>query len=113
MNEYKIGQGSHGMSASLILGGECDISENSVSYWCSGIFNSDLVIMKDTDEGAKLNSMILDVSKHYLINSYIDSLIIKLIPIETVYYHLKQVKAESIELGKTELRSDLRDLLKF
>lgn len=108
-----IGKGNYGHTAIKVFDIDHDnISQNNVSYWVHNcIFDCDLVIFKNTNEGKKLTNLIKKNVSSMEFNKFLDSIVLKKINIENVYTAIKNISDESYELGKRNKITEIKDVL--
>lgn len=104
LRDIKIGEGNTGCSAVVVFGIKNNtlnnISENNVSFWIhNAIFDCELKIMKDTEEGQILKNKIDTGESIEIINRFIDNQVIKRISITDIYQGLKEAHYKGFNEG--------------
>lgn len=104
LRDIKIGSGNYGCSAVVVSGIRNDdlnnISENNVSFWIDhAIFDCELKIMKNTEEGKILKTKIDNGESIEIINRFIDNQVIKRISITDIYQEIEEVYNKGFNKG--------------
>lgn len=109
-----IGIGERGCSATRVfdIEGEHSISHNDNSYWINDVYlGLGMTIYKNTDEGQKLIQMIQDKVGLEAINSWLEDLLIKHIPVDKLKQAVDMALGESFNAGKNSKMIEMREVL--
>jgi hypothetical protein len=114
MDDIKIGKGEHGYSAIHVfrIKGDHNISENRVSFWVHNlILGLEIVVMKETKEGKRLQAMVDAQKPLSQILNYLDTLVIRHVKTEILKKKIRQSNKESFKLGMETKAKQLRKML--
>lgn len=109
-----IGSGEKLSGAMLVtsLGLDHHISENSNSYWIGdaylGVF---MTIYKDTKEGKKLAEMIKEKKSLKQINAWLDTVVLKYLPIAKLKERIEAEKTRMFKEGEEKRGRDIGRLI--
>ena len=110
-----IGKGNYGCTAIKVFDiDHDDISQNNVSYWVHNcIFDTGLIIFKDTKEGKYLTTLIETKVCNKTFNLFFDRIVLDKISLEVVYNEIKNIRDEYYELGKQSKIDEIKKVLGF
>jgi len=109
-----IGTGNKGNSAVLVFAieGEHSISENSVSYWISGLYlDTGMVIFKSTDEGRQLNEFVKEKAHIDQVRPWLDHLVLQYIDKDRLKNRIDHAIARAFEEGSEHRANRIREAL--
>ena len=110
-----IGKGNYGNTAIKVFDiDHDDISQNNVSYWVHNcIFDTGLIIFKDTKEGKYLTTLIETKVSNETFNLFLDKIVLDKISLNVVYDEIKNIKDEYYKLGKQSKTAEIKKVLGF
>lgn len=111
-NDVIIGKGDSGNTAcSIGFPSKARISENPTSYWiCDLILNSGMTIMKNTPEGRRLADLLKDKQSPKDVDDYLNSLLLKNLPIEIVMDKIEVSNSHYFKMGVESHMKECRQL---
>lgn len=113
-DDIKIGEGETGIITIRVfeIPGDHSISANRVCFRCSDIFyDIGLTIMKDTDEGRKLQEMIDKKQSYNKIKKYLTEIILRKANVNLICLKIEEAMKESFEDGKRSKIKEIRNVL--